>query len=79
MLTKIKNYERTITTHYRCLAARIPVLGHSRGITSGFHKQRRIATMQWISLSFFLQEGKLIGVRVTWDKNLEEIVFQIKK
>ena len=28
---------------------------------------------------FFLQEGKLIGVRVTWDKNLEEIVFEIKK
>lgn len=28
---------------------------------------------------FYFQEGKLIGVRVTWDKNLEEIVFEIKK
>ena len=28
---------------------------------------------------FFLQEGKLIGVRVTWDKNLEEIAFELSK
>ena len=28
---------------------------------------------------FYLQEGKLIGARVTWDKNLEEIAFELSK
>ena len=28
---------------------------------------------------FYFQEGKLIGVRVTWDKNLEEIAFELSK
>ena len=28
---------------------------------------------------FYFQKGKLIGARVTWDKNLEEIIFEIKK
>ena len=28
---------------------------------------------------FYFQEGKLIGARITWDKNLEEVVFEIKK
>ena len=28
---------------------------------------------------FYLQEGKLMGARVTWDKNLEEIAFELSK
>jgi len=28
---------------------------------------------------FYFQEGKLIGARVTWDKNLEEIAFELSK
>ena len=28
---------------------------------------------------FYFQKGKLIGARVTWDKNLEEIAFELSK
>ena len=28
---------------------------------------------------FYLQEGKLIGARVTWDKDLEEIAFELSE
>ena len=28
---------------------------------------------------FYFQEGKLMGARVTWDKNLEEIAFELSK
>ncbi|WP_455004783.1 hypothetical protein [Capnocytophaga gingivalis] len=42
-------------------------------------KKNRYYAVDQFKFYFYFQEGKLIGTRVTWDKNLEEIAFELSE
>ena len=59
MLIKIKNMKELLLLITGVSPQGYPLLDTQGGITSGFHKQRRIATMWSISLSFIFKRASL--------------------